>query len=74
MLLDAARGDHRGRSEKQRRRVHQLGELEHVVVLDADAQEPPRHGRERRGREAVDERLDPVHEIEVVVQHRGRRL
>ena len=54
------------------RRVHQLREDQHGVVLDADAQEPLAHRLGRRSRERGQERVDAVHVVEVVVQRLDR--
>ena len=62
----------RVRRQKERRRVHQLGEDENLVVLDADAEKAPANRVERRSREAVQVRLDAPDVIQVVVEELGR--
>ncbi len=60
--------------QEQRGRVHQRGEEEDVVVLDPDGVEPCSHRGHGRPRERPVERIDAVHEVEVVVQQvSGRR-
>ena len=58
----------RVRRQEQRRRIHQLGEDQDLVVLDPDAEEPTPDRDQRRPPDAVQVRLDAAHEIEVVVQ------
>ena len=60
--------------QEQRRRVHQLREQQDLVVLHPDREEPLADGRQRRAGERVDERLHPVHEVQVVIQQLRRRL
>ena len=62
------------RGEKQRRRVHQLREEGERVVLSSGRLEATAQRGQRRAGKRVDERLHPVHEIQMVVQQLRRRL
>ena len=62
----------RVRRQEQRRRIHQLGVHQELVVLDPDAEEPAPDRDQRRPPDAVQVRLDGPHEIEVVVEPLGR--
>ena len=58
------------RGQEQRPGVHQLGEDQHVAVLDAGVQEPLPDGVERHPLDGVHERLDAVQVVQVVAQLR----
>ena len=60
--------------EEQRRRVHQLGEQQERVVLDPLRQVATTNCCERGTAQRTEERLHAVHEVEMVVQQRRRRL
>ena len=60
------------RGQEQRRRIHQLREDQHRVVLHADAQETLADRLRRCSRERGQERVEAVHEVEMVVQRLDR--
>ena len=61
--------------EEQRVRVQQsVEDADLVAVRDADVLHPDAHRLQRRGRHAVEERLDAPDEVEVVEEQVGRLL
>ena len=60
--------------QEQRRRVHPLREEQERVVLGSGCSEAATNRGQRCTRQRADERLDAVHEVEVVVEQGRRRF